>query len=51
MSSTTCSHVSPWLSRDVVFGMRAFGVVEDRLAEQMMSSWMIGQSSLSVQSP
>lgn len=36
----------PGLERDVVFGMRAFGVVEDRLADHIMSSWTIGQSSL-----
>jgi hypothetical protein len=36
----------PRLERDVVFGMRAFGVVEDRLADHIMNSWTIGQSSL-----
>jgi hypothetical protein len=41
----------PRLGRDVVFGMRAFGVVEDRLADHIMNSWTIGQSSLLRQLP
>ncbi|HZU49431.1 MAG TPA: iron-containing redox enzyme family protein [Mycobacterium sp.] len=36
----------PRLDRDVVFGMRAFGVVEDRLADIMISAWKAGQTSL-----
>jgi len=36
----------PGLERDVVFGMRAFGVVEDRLAAQLMRCWSSGESSL-----
>lgn len=41
----------PRLGRDVVFGMRAFGVVEDRLADHIMNSWTMGQSSLLRQLP
>ncbi|MFP1153199.1 iron-containing redox enzyme family protein [Mycobacterium sherrisii] len=36
----------PKLDRDIVFGMRAFAAVEDRLADHIMSSWTQGQSSL-----
>ncbi|BBY06063.1 iron-containing redox enzyme family protein [Mycobacterium noviomagense] len=36
----------PHLDRDVVFGMRAFGVVEDRLADIMIGAWKAGQTSL-----
>lgn len=36
----------PELDHDVVFGIRAFGVVEDRLAEHLMRSWGDGRSSL-----
>ncbi len=36
----------PDLEPDVVFGMRAFGVVEDRLANHLMRCWSAGNSSL-----
>lgn len=36
----------PELDRDVVFGIRAHEVVEDRLARHLMASWTIGESSL-----
>ncbi|WP_395308635.1 iron-containing redox enzyme family protein [Mycobacterium sp. AMU20-3851] len=36
----------PHLDRDVVFGIRAHAVVEDRLAGHMMSAWADGRSSL-----
>jgi hypothetical protein len=36
----------PQLERDVVFGMRAFDVVENRLADHMMARWSAGRSSL-----
>lgn len=36
----------PLLEPDVVFGMRAFGFVEDRLADHLMRCWMSGRSSL-----
>ncbi|MGH3961013.1 iron-containing redox enzyme family protein [Mycobacterium sp.] len=36
----------PQLDRDVVFGIRAHTVVEDRLADVMMASWQAGQTSL-----
>jgi hypothetical protein len=36
----------PHLDRDVVFGIRAHAVVEDRLAGHMMSAWAGGRSSL-----
>ncbi|HTQ20464.1 iron-containing redox enzyme family protein [Mycobacterium sp.] len=36
----------PRLDCDVVFGMRAFAVVENRLADNIMVSWKLGQSSL-----
>lgn len=36
----------PGLDRDVVFGIRAFGLVEDRLAEHLMKCWVDGRSSL-----
>jgi Iron-containing redox enzyme len=36
----------PQLDHDVIFGMRALTVVEDRLADKMMTSWKQGQSSL-----
>lgn len=36
----------PDLAADVVFGMRAFGVVEDRLATHLVRSWSAGVSSL-----
>jgi len=36
----------PQLDHDVVFGIRAFGVVEDRLADHLMTSWRDGRSSL-----
>jgi hypothetical protein len=37
----------PALESDVVFGMRALALVEDRLADMLMSAWSRGQSSLS----
>ena len=36
----------PALAADVVFGMRAFGAVEDRLATALLECWRAGQSSL-----
>jgi hypothetical protein len=36
----------PALERDVVFGIRALEVVEDRLAAHMLTSWQAGKSSL-----
>jgi hypothetical protein len=36
----------PHLDRDVVFGIRARDVVEDRLAVQVMACWQAGRSSL-----
>ncbi len=36
----------PQLDRDVVFGIRAFGAVEDRLADHLMTCWGEGRSSL-----
>ena len=36
----------PALDRDVVFGIRARDVVEDRLADHMVESWRAGRSSL-----
>ena len=36
----------PQLHRDVVFGIRAHAVVEDRLADAIMASWKAGQTSL-----
>ena len=36
----------PQLDRDVVFGMRAFTVVEDRLADTIMASWAQDLTSL-----
>jgi hypothetical protein len=36
----------PELDRDVVFGMRAFTAVEDRLADRIMTCWQQGQTSL-----
>jgi len=36
----------PQLDHDVVFGIRAFGVVEDRLADHLMACWRDGRSSL-----
>ncbi|MGZ8802381.1 MAG: iron-containing redox enzyme family protein [Mycobacterium sp.] len=36
----------PHLDHDVVFGIRAFGVVEDRLADHLMQCWREGRSSL-----
>lgn len=37
---------APHLETDVVFGMRALGAVENRLAEVMTSAWSAGRSSL-----
>jgi hypothetical protein len=37
---------TPQLEADVVFGMRARDVVENRLAELMMAAWSAGRSSL-----
>lgn len=36
----------PSLAADVVFGIRAFGFVEDRFAEHVMSAWSSGRTSL-----
>lgn len=36
----------PGLGRDVVFGIRAHQVVEDRLADHLMGCWSAGESSL-----
>lgn len=36
----------PDLEADVVFGMRAFGVVEDQLRHVLLGAWQRGQSSL-----
>jgi hypothetical protein len=36
----------PNLNRDVVFGIRAFDVVENRLADHVMACWRAGRSSL-----
>lgn len=36
----------PHLEPDVVFGMRALGVVEDRLADHLVRCWTAGESSL-----
>jgi Iron-containing redox enzyme len=36
----------PKLEPDVVFGIRAHAVVEDRLADNIMASWKLSQSSL-----
>lgn len=36
----------PQLDRDVVFGIRAHAVVEDRLADAIMASWKAGETSL-----
>jgi len=36
----------PGLDRDVVFGIRAFDLVENRLADHLMTSWRAGRSSL-----
>lgn len=36
----------PHLERDVVFGIRARDVVENRLADHVMSRWLAGQTSL-----
>lgn len=37
----------PELDTDVVFGIRAFGVLEDRLADHLMKCWLAERSSLS----
>jgi hypothetical protein len=36
----------PHLDRDVVFGIKARDVVEDRLAAHLMACWQAGRSSL-----
>ncbi|GAA2069687.1 iron-containing redox enzyme family protein [Williamsia deligens] len=36
----------PGTARDVLFGMRAFGLVEDRLAAHMMDSWTAGEPAI-----
>ena len=36
----------PQLDRDVVFGMRAHGVLENRLADYIIEAWKAGESSL-----
>lgn len=37
---------APHLEQDVVFGIRAFELVEDRLAAHLMKRWDAGHSSL-----
>ncbi|MGW2826201.1 iron-containing redox enzyme family protein [Streptomyces sp. NPDC001443] len=36
----------PWLEADVVFGIRATGRLEERLADRLLSSWRVGRSAL-----
>ena len=36
----------PHLNDDVVFGMRAFGLIEDRLGEHLLRCWTAGDTSL-----
>jgi len=36
----------PHLEADVIFGIRARDVVEDRLADHLMQCWTAGRSSL-----
>lgn len=36
----------PELDSDVVFGMRAFAAMEDRLADHLMKCWLAERSSL-----
>lgn len=36
----------PCLEPDVVFGIRAFGAMEERLADRLMKSWTAQRSSL-----
>ena len=36
----------PHLERDVVFGMRSFGVVEEHLADHLIRCWNSGDTSL-----
>ncbi|CDO85721.1 hypothetical protein BN973_00052 [Mycobacterium triplex] len=36
----------PELNRDIIFGMRALTVVEDRLADHIMTAWKQGRTSL-----
>lgn len=36
----------PHLKSDVVFGIRAFGIVEDRLADHLLRCWDAGETSL-----
>ncbi|WP_133056621.1 iron-containing redox enzyme family protein, partial [Mycolicibacterium moriokaense] len=36
----------PHLERDIVFGIRARDLVEDRLADRLMECWTAGRSSL-----
>lgn len=36
----------PALDRDVVFGIRAFDLVENRLADHLMAAWQAGRTSL-----
>ncbi|MGB3482508.1 MAG: iron-containing redox enzyme family protein [Mycobacterium sp.] len=38
--------MEPHLERDVIFGIHAFSVVEDHLAELLMSDWTAGRSTL-----
>ena len=40
----------PQLDRDVVFGIRAFGVVEDRLADHLMDV-LAGRTLVTAESP
>jgi hypothetical protein len=36
----------PHLEADVVFGIRAFNLIEDRLADHLMRCWQAGETSL-----
>jgi hypothetical protein len=36
----------PRLERDIVFGIRARDVVEERLATHLMDCWSVGRTSL-----
>jgi hypothetical protein len=36
----------PHLESDVVFGIRAFALVEDRLARHLMTRWQAGEPSI-----
>ncbi|MBE7161528.1 MAG: iron-containing redox enzyme family protein [Williamsia herbipolensis] len=38
----------PTTAPDVLFGMRAFGLVEDRLAQHMMDAWLAGRPAITL---